>query len=91
MGQRLVSTVASDGLLTGQADSDGPVRVASKPAQAEIDGPAHVKLFRQGQIIMLAGYAYDAEDGPLADESLAWRALPASTTMWVRRCTYPSF
>jgi hypothetical protein len=72
--QARVRVVASDGLLTAQDDSDEPFTVARKPPQAAIDWPADGRSFRPGEVVMLSGYAWDPEDGPLPDASLTWES-----------------
>jgi hypothetical protein len=69
-----VRVVASDGLLTAQDASDGPFTVAPKPPQAAIDWPADGRSSRPGEVVMLSGYAWDPEDGPLPDASLSWES-----------------
>jgi len=69
-----VRVVASDGLLTAQDTSDAAFTVARKPPQAAVSWPADGRSFRPGEMVVFSGYAWDPEDGPLADESLAWES-----------------
>jgi hypothetical protein len=72
--QARVRVVASDGLLTAQDASDDPFTVAPKPPQVAIDWPADGSRVRPGQTLMLSGYAWDPEDGPLPAETLTWES-----------------
>jgi hypothetical protein len=72
--QARVRVVASDGLLTAQDASDDPFTVSPKPPQVAIDWPADGSRVRPGQTLMLSGYAWDPEDGPLPGEDLAWES-----------------
>jgi hypothetical protein len=69
-----VRVVASDGLLTAQDASDEPFTVALKPPQVAVDWPTDGRSFRPGEVVMLSGYAWDPEDGPLPDASLSWES-----------------
>ncbi len=73
-GQALVRVVATDGLLTGQDTSDATFTVAAKPPQVSIEWPADGSSVRPGGTVMLNGYAYDPEDGPLDDPALVWQS-----------------
>ncbi len=69
-----VRVVASDGLLTAQDASDDPFTVAPKPPQVAIDWPADGSRLQPGQTLILSGYAWDPEDGPMPGEGLAWES-----------------
>jgi hypothetical protein len=69
-----VRVVVSDGLLTAQDASDEPFTVALKPPQVAVDWPTDGRSFRPGEVVMLSGYAWDPEDGPLPDASLSWES-----------------
>jgi len=72
--QALVRVVATDGLLTGQDSSDATFTVAAKPPQVSIEWPADGSSVPPGDTVMLNGYAYDPEDGPLDDPALVWQS-----------------
>jgi len=65
--------LASDGLNTGQADSDS-FKVSNKPPRAIIHSPADGAVLVQGRTAILMGSGNDREDGPMTGESLKWRS-----------------
>lgn len=70
--QALFKVIASDGVNTGQDQSDATFRVARKAPQAFVIAPDQGAHFLPEQQVMLAGEGYDAEDGNLPDSGLAW-------------------
>ena len=64
--------VASDGVNTGQDQSDAVFRVAAKAPRAFISAPDAGSRTLSEQQVMLVGEGYDAEDGVLADAGLRW-------------------
>jgi hypothetical protein len=68
-----VKVLVSDGWHTGKAVG-GPFSVARKPPAVTIDTPRAGMWKRPEQAVVLVGSAYDAEQGPLPDEVLAWRS-----------------
>jgi hypothetical protein len=72
--QARVRVVASDGLLTAQDASDDPFTVTPKPPQVAIDWPVDGSRLQPGQSLMLSGYAWDPEDGPVPSEDLTWES-----------------
>lgn len=69
-----VRVLASDGVNTTIARSEGPFRVAQKLPVAEITSPAVGAVFTVDQAIGLFGAAYDVEDGYLNGNALTWRS-----------------
>jgi hypothetical protein len=63
--------VASDGVLTGYAES-GPFSVADKAPAARINSPAPNQNYIFGQLVTLEGSGQDFEDGTLNDAQLSW-------------------
>jgi YVTN family beta-propeller protein len=63
--------IASDGLLTGRADSN-PVALPNKPPQPRVLAPGSGTHVTHGQTVNLEGVAKDLQDGTLADTSLEW-------------------
>ena len=70
--QGLLRVVATDGVNTGQDQSDGTFSVPNKAPEAHISSPPEGGVYRPGRTIALIGSATDAEDGSLFDASLAW-------------------
>jgi hypothetical protein len=68
----LVKVIALDGVHEGEDRSDGTFAVESKTPEATIFAPADRSTYFLGEPVSLEGYGYDAEDGPLSDETLAW-------------------
>jgi len=70
--EALFRVIASDGVNTGQDESDGAFQVIRKAPQAWITSPGGGTRFTPGQQVMLVGEGYDTEDGLLPDEGLRW-------------------
>ncbi|MCO6451260.1 MAG: hypothetical protein J5I90_10785 [Caldilineales bacterium] len=68
----MVRVIASDGLLTGMDESDRPFSLRPQPPQAGINNPSEGEIVGYGNILTLAGGAFDAEDGELTGEQLSW-------------------
>jgi hypothetical protein len=68
----LFRIIASDGVNTGQDQSDGTFTVWDKPPQAFIISPAAGSRYELGQQVMLVGEGFDIEDGVLPEDSLSW-------------------
>lgn len=69
--QALVRVYASDGLLTSQATS-GFFNIEAKGPTVLITLPGDGMTVSPNMPLMLTGYAFDWEDGPLSGDSLAW-------------------
>jgi hypothetical protein len=67
-----IRVVGTDGLRTMWDESDGAFSVALKPPTVAIDSPKSGSHFLPGDVVVLSGYAYDPEDGPLAPSVLSW-------------------
>jgi hypothetical protein len=67
-----VRLIATDGYRTTLDDSDGPFSVGGKPPAANIINPEHQTRFQPGDVVRLAGTAFDVDDGLLSGESLVW-------------------
>src|SRR5574341_377573 len=72
--EALIRVVATDGLRTAQDSSDAAFTVGPKSPQAAIEWPRAGARVVTGALVMFSGYAYDPEDGPLADSALAWES-----------------
>jgi hypothetical protein len=70
--QALIRVLASDGINTGQDQSDATFTVTGKAPQASITTPADGSSYLEGQTILLQGSAIDLEDGTLTGDSLTW-------------------
>jgi hypothetical protein len=70
--QGLIRILASDGVNTGQDDSDAPFTVAEKGPEVIIFSPEDGSNFFLNEMIVFDGRGYDLEDGPLGDESFSW-------------------
>jgi len=68
----LFKVIASDGVNTGQDQSDATFRVARKAPQAFIIAPDEGAHFLPEQQVILAGEGYDVEDGSLPDSAFTW-------------------
>jgi hypothetical protein len=72
----VLRVLASDGLLTGQAQS-APFAMSQRAPQVTITLPPAVEggiRLLWGQHLNLMGSAWDAEDGALADTAISWTA-----------------
>ncbi len=70
--QGKVRVIVSDGVNTGQADSDGFFTVPNQPPAAQIITPDEGATSGYGQLVALAGAAADMEDGTLPDDAFQW-------------------
>jgi hypothetical protein len=68
----LFRVIASDGVNTGQDQSNAVFTVERKAPQAFIISPDAGSAYSLGQQVMLVGEGYDAEDGSLPDGGLSW-------------------
>ena len=65
--------VASDGVNTGQDDSDNAFTVEGKPPKVYVVYPLDGSIVPPGRLVVLEGAATDLEDGALTDGTLfAW-------------------
>ncbi len=79
-GERcLLRVLASDGINTGQDQSDGAFTVGRKPPTALIVTPEDGAAPVVGAALVLQGAGSDPEDGPLGDAALAWRDSVSGT------------
>ena len=65
----LIRVVASDGVNTGQDQSDGTFTVEPKPPEAMIVYPVDGDVFPPGGPVLFEGVGTDLEDGPLTDDT----------------------
>lgn len=70
----LLRVNASDGINTGYDLANGLITVGRKPPISLIVAPEEDVTIHPGIPIFLDGYAYDLEDGVLADNSYSWRS-----------------
>ena len=68
----LFRVIASDGVRSGQDESDAVFEVTGKPPRAIVLSPKLHTSYSTGQQVVLAGEGYDVEDGVLGDEALSW-------------------
>ncbi len=68
----LFRVIATDGVNTGQDDSDAVFSVTPKAPEVGIISPADGASFTTSHIIVLTGRAYDVEDGNLDGAALQW-------------------
>ena len=66
--------VASDGVLSGQDESDGVFRVPNTAPLAALTSPAHRRVYPLGATVVFSGSGTDREDGILPPESLQWES-----------------
>lgn len=69
--QGKVRVVATDGVNTAQADSNGTFTVARKAPSVTINTLSNT-IVHQGQSVTLTGDATDLQDGSLANDHIAW-------------------
>ncbi len=62
-----VRVIATDGINTGQDDSNGVFSVEGKPPVAAIASPADGSRRLPGKLVVLEGVATDLEDGPITE------------------------
>jgi hypothetical protein len=70
--QALLRVIASDGVLTGEDDSDAVFSVPPKYPEVGIVSPVSGTSFGTSQTIVLVGTASDVEQGEFDDASLRW-------------------
>jgi hypothetical protein len=70
-GTARLRVIASDGLLTAQADS-APFTMANKPPAARIDSPGNGDHFHFGQLVALMGEADDPQGAGVSGSGLVW-------------------
>lgn len=70
----LLRVLASDGVLTGQDESDGVFLVPNTSPLAVVTSPAHRRVYPLGATVVLSGSATDREDGILPSEALRWES-----------------
>lgn len=70
--QALIRVLATDGVNTGQDDSDSLFTVTPKSPQVVISKPANNTVYMLGEPIIFTGHGFDFEDGPLEDNKLTW-------------------
>jgi hypothetical protein len=68
----LVRVLASDGLLTGEDQSNAVFTVARRSPRVQIQSPVSRRAFVPGELISLRGTADDLEDGGLVGDKLLW-------------------
>lgn len=64
--------IASDGFLTAQDDSDQLFSIPGNAPWAVIGGPAEGVVIPPGTPVVLEGWGYDLDDGPLSEGALTW-------------------
>ena len=70
--QSRIRVLATDGVNTGQDDSDSLFTVARKFPEPVIVSPADQAQSFLNERIIFEGVGFDIEDGPLADDALIW-------------------
>jgi hypothetical protein len=74
-----IRVVASDGVNTGQDESDGPFTIISKVPIASIVTPADGIEVVSGSSVAFSGIGSDLEDGQLGGTSLTWWSSRSGT------------
>jgi hypothetical protein len=74
-----IKVVATDGVNTGQDESDAPFSIAKKGPIAVIVSPEDSAEFVQGETSAFEGLGYDPEDGELDGTSLSWSSSISGT------------
>jgi hypothetical protein len=64
--------LATDGVNTGQDETDAPISVPDKAPVAQITNPGNNVLVSPLSLLVGQGFGSDLEDGMLPDGSLAW-------------------
>lgn len=77
--QARIRVIATDGVNTGEDQSDAVFILARKSPQAYIAEPKSGSEFEWGSTVVLGGAGLDAEDGSLGDEALAWTSNLSGT------------
>ena len=72
--EAMVKVLASDGVNTGADQSDGPFVLQDNQPKVSILQPGPGASFRVADAVILAGAAFDPEDGDLAAPSLIWES-----------------
>jgi hypothetical protein len=70
--EALIRVIATDGINTGLDVSDGPFSLRPHPPTVKISKPDEGDLLGLGDQVTLVGSGWDAEDGALEGEALAW-------------------
>lgn len=70
--QALIRVLATDGVNTGQDDSDSSFTVTKKFPQIVISTPTNNAVYILGEPIIFTGHGFDFEDGPLGNNKLTW-------------------
>ena len=70
--QGLIKVLASDGVNTGQDDSDSTFTVVEKSPEVVIITPKADSDFFSGEMIIFDARGFDPEDGPLEENSFTW-------------------
>jgi hypothetical protein len=70
--QGLIKILASDGVNTGQDESDESFTVAGKSPEVAIVAPNDNASFFLNETIVFEGRGYDLEDGPLSEDGFIW-------------------
>jgi hypothetical protein len=78
-GQAKFRVIASDGVNTGQDESDGTFSVPNKAPEAWIVSPSSMAVYVPGQTVALIADSIDLEDGTLDGTSLSWTSSLSGT------------
>lgn len=68
----VLRVLASDGILTAQAQTRNPIIIQPAPPIAIINDPTNGAHFLNNQALVLSGQGYDKDDGELVGQSLQW-------------------
>ena len=68
----LFRVLASDGVHTASDDGDFPMVIPNRSPTVRILSPVDGTIVSSDQAVILECEAYDVEDGPLSDGSIAW-------------------
>ncbi len=67
-----IKVVASDGVNTGEVQTESSFSVSNKGPQVAISAPEDGAEVVQGMMVALQGFAQDPEEGTLSGEALSW-------------------
>jgi hypothetical protein len=86
--QARIRVIASDGVNSGEDQSDGVFTLARRPPSVRIVEPVSGSRFSLGSTVVLSGRGMDVEDGTLEDAALTWASdldgdLGSGWEVWV--------
>lgn len=74
-----VRVIASDGVNTGQDESDATFTTTTKPPLASVVSPVSGAEVVSGSLVSFSGVGIDLEDGQLGEDALVWSSSLSGT------------